>query len=232
MVGRNEMFCLAWEKETENLKDAQVHPLFLLLAQTILRPWSITNPFPQKSNELICWQQCSSSLLSCHKTWHRDSYSTAKHDSHNSVCTKPLRQKGIQTVQRFWGRGWDCRGEPDALVGPIRSTSGVSHSMTSKERTGTHLINEWCEFVVECLNLLFLIWPHSLELRVNLHLCWPQQVGVDMDLLDASTSSSVSQALPSPLLTKASTECSPAWASSIRPTFPTLKIPYKIPSSP
>lgn len=59
MVGRNETICLAWEKGTENLKDAQVHHLFLLLAQTILRPWSITNAFPQKSNELICWQQCS-----------------------------------------------------------------------------------------------------------------------------------------------------------------------------
>jgi len=45
MVGRNTTFCLAREKETENriLKDIQIHHLFLLLAQTILRPWSITN---------------------------------------------------------------------------------------------------------------------------------------------------------------------------------------------
>lgn len=84
-----------------------------------------------------------------------------------------------------------------------------------KKRTGTHLINERCELVVESLNLVFLIRPHSLELGVNLHLYWPQQVGVDVDLLDASANTSLPKTRPGPLFpkgtsTKASSKHFPA----------------------
>lgn len=65
---------------------------------------------------------------------------------------------------------------------PISQASKVQ----SPPRPGSYLVDEGGEFVVEGLQLLPLLCPHLLDLRVDLQVEWGQQALVDGHLLDAA----------------------------------------------